>query len=547
MRQHPIKLGRPHKMNRFIQKATPKYIDISKYIEIFSPTGDRLPFTNRLGRVFYYKREIFLKLRQWVVQPYKPLFLSHLRFRRALFRWVVIPVLFWGSLAQAGMGERLEGMFRSMGFQSHATSGGAYSDQKGGYITGGSLFARAPVADNRLLNFQAPSFGWGCGGVDLFTGAISFISKEDLVNTLRAIGSNAMSYAYGLALQQVTPQIKAVIDNLQATMQEINNANINSCRMAAQLVGGLAPKTQASSELYCSSKGLKLGRFTDYADAKHQCQDDRKRTRVDQARDAEFKDTLGEEFNLVWKAIQGNAFLREDQETGEFMMSLSGSIISKKERDTPRMKYLPSLITNPQFMKAIIGAGLAKGDDNTRIKIYRCDEGEMCLNPFEKKDVLVKGTNTLIQRVQKMVLGLYKKVREDKAPTDEEKGFVNATSIPILRILAINAAYKNDAHPISLPELVEIIAYDILLSHITNILNLILERVMDLKAVQISDEAIGDFKESILRTQSMVLGERRTLLHQLQASLAMVERVEKLEKFTYNKFLSAHMKDLHEV
>ena len=493
----------------------------------------------RRARNLYIYTSIFLDVKKY----------KNIRINMPLFFSISMLLCLWAFpyTSHAGMGDKLQGMFNKMGFASHVTGGGAYNDQKGGYITGGSLFTRAPVEDHRLMNFQAPSFGWGCGGIDLFSGSMSFISKEDLINTLRAIGSNAMSYAYGLALQQVTPQIKAVIDNLQATMQEINNANINSCRMAAQLVGGMAPKTQASSELYCSSKGLKLGRFSDYADAKHQCQKADKRGDVSGADDAEFKDTLGEKFNLVWKAIKGNDFLSGDRETAEFMMSLSGSVISKKEGGTPRLRHLPSLATNPDFIKAIIGAGLAETTPDTTIKIYRCDEVDKCLNPFTKQEVSVGKDNTLIERVQKTVLDLYEKIITDTAPTDEEKGFVNATSIPILRILAINAAYKNDAHPIAIPELVEIIAYDILLSHINNILDMVLDHVMELKAVQISDGAISEFKKSIMRTHAMILEERRSLLHQIQASLAVVERTKKLEEFAYNKFLGSKMKDMNEV
>ena len=141
-----------------------------------------------------------------------------------MMRGFMLLSLFLSFTASAGIEGKLLNMFNKMGFSGHANAGKAYLDQSGGYVTGGSLFARAPVEDHRLMSFQAPSFGFGCGGIDLFTGGMSFISKEDLVNSLRAIGSNAMSYAYGLALQQVTPQIKAVIDNLQAAMQEINNA-----------------------------------------------------------------------------------------------------------------------------------------------------------------------------------------------------------------------------------------------------------------------------------------------------------------------------------
>jgi conjugative transfer pilus assembly protein TraH len=452
--------------------------------------------------------------------------------------------------AHAGMMARLQGLFDKAGFITH--SSGAYLDQAGGYITGGSLFARGPVENHTLVSFQPPSFGWGCGGIDLFTGSLSFISKEDLIKTLRAIGSNAASYAFSLALQQVTPQIKAVIDNLQATMQEINNANINSCRMAAQLVGGLAPQTQASTELYCSSKGVNMGTFTDYADAKHQCQTKGKRDDVRGSRDDDFEDMLGDEFNLVWKAIQKNPFLSGDEghkEIGEFIMSLTGSIVSNlkttttkkdgedKPDDAPLFEHLPSLATKPAFIRSLMGT------TKTDVEIYKCDEPTKCLKPFNKQKIIIKEDQTLIHKVNTMVMGLYQKIREDAALTEEEKGFINATSMPILRILAINAAYKNDANPIAIPELVEIIAYDILLRHIESVLDLVLDHIKRLQKVQTSDTAIKDFKKDLARTSRMIIEERRSLLHHFQSTLALIHRTQKLEEYAYNKFLSHHLEE----
>ena len=450
--------------------------------------------------------------------------------------------------AEAGLGAKLQGVFQSMGYASNVTKGGAYRDQQGGYITGGSLFARAPVANHNLANFQAPSFGWGCGGVDLFTGSISFISKEDLVNTLRTIGSNAMSYAYGLALQQVTPQIKAVIDNLQATMQEINNANINSCRMAAQLVGGMAPKTQASTELYCSSKGLKMGTFTDYADAKHQCQKPGKRGEVRDKEDAEFRDVLGEEFNLAWLAIKENRFLSEDDETAEFILSLSGSIIARIEpgKDSPTSRYLPSLATRPEFIKTLVGARIGESERDAKVKIYKCDEGIKCLNPFATQEINVSKDNTFLQKVRTMTDSLYEKVLKDEESSEEEQGFINSTSIPVLRILAINAAYKNDTQPIAISELAEVIAYDILLRYVESVLDLVLEHMMQLKNAQITDTSIKEFKDNIGKTQRLLLSERRSLLHHMQASIAVIERTKQMEEYVYNKFIGGNVEDLHD-
>lgn len=435
-------------------------------------------------------------------------------------------LVFWSFTATAG----LKGIFDKMNFMSHATRGGAYVDQAGGYITGGSFSARGESMDQTVLSFQPPSFSSGCGGIDLFMGGISFISKEKFIATLRAIGNNAASYAYGLALQQVTPQIKAVIDNLQATMQDINNANINSCRMAAQLVGGLAPKTQASTELYCSSKGLNLGSFSDYAEAKHECQKGDKRGEVQRSEDAEFKDVLGDNYNLVWKAIKDNGFL--EATLAELMMSLSGSIVVKEGRSN----HMKSFATNPEFIRAVVGTA------GVPTKVYQCDEPENCLNP-RIIDLVIKREDTLLYKINELVQSLYEKIMKDEEPSAEEKGFINATSLPILRILAINAAFKNDSNPIAIPELVEVLAYDLLLRHIESVLDLVLEHIDELRAVQLNDTAIKELRQSMAHTHKLILGERRSLLHHFQATLALINRTQRLEEYAYNKFLSQHLEE----
>ena len=60
-----------------------------------------------------------------------------------------------------------------------------------------------------------------------------------------------------------------------------------------------------------------------------------KRNRVLKAGSADprFKSMLGSAFNLAWKAIGENAFLRADPKLSEFFMSLSGTILSKQNEE----------------------------------------------------------------------------------------------------------------------------------------------------------------------------------------------------------------------
>src|SRR5690606_30994371 len=84
-------------------------------------------------------------------------------------------------------------------------------------------------------------------------------------------GSNAAGYAFNLALATVTPQIKSVLDELSAKVQEMTNQNINSCETAATLVGGVWPQTDASSQLLCNAMGKELGLASDWAQSRQKC------------------------------------------------------------------------------------------------------------------------------------------------------------------------------------------------------------------------------------------------------------------------------------
>ena len=79
---------------------------------------------------------------------------------------------------------------------------------RAGYYTGGNLFARNQVYRSELGSIQLPSYKAGCGGIDMFTGAFSFINGNQLVQTLKGIGSNAEGLFYMIALESLTPIIK---------------------------------------------------------------------------------------------------------------------------------------------------------------------------------------------------------------------------------------------------------------------------------------------------------------------------------------------------
>ena len=121
------------------------------------------------------------------------------------------------------------------------------------------------------MTLQLPKMSAGCGGIDIFSGGFSFISSTELVNTLKAIGANAVSYGFMLAMKTMAPSVQSVMSELQNMASEVNRANINSCEMATTLVGGLWPKGEIASRHVCTSLGTSSGALKDWAAARHSC------------------------------------------------------------------------------------------------------------------------------------------------------------------------------------------------------------------------------------------------------------------------------------
>ena len=86
-----------------------------------------------------------------------------------------------------------------------------------------------------------PGINAGCGGIDMFMGGFSHISKDALIAALRNIGTNAAGYAFKLGIKTIALMIDGVMEDLNNLATKINQANINSCETASTLLGGLWP------------------------------------------------------------------------------------------------------------------------------------------------------------------------------------------------------------------------------------------------------------------------------------------------------------------
>ena len=92
----------------------------------------------------------------------------------------------------------------------------AFQGQASGHWTLGNLYLRAPVRSEQIATVNLPSFRAGCGGIDAFAGAFSFIDSDQLIAFGRAVAQNAAGFAFELALETISPVIAETMAKLRA-------------------------------------------------------------------------------------------------------------------------------------------------------------------------------------------------------------------------------------------------------------------------------------------------------------------------------------------
>jgi conjugative transfer pilus assembly protein TraH len=433
--------------------------------------------------------------------------------------------LWLSSLTFAGIGDDLTKFFNTMGGSANVNQGGTYKDQSAGYYTGGSLFSRNQIRTIQPMTVQMPGFRAGCGGIDLFTGGFSHIRSGELINALRNIGASMGSYAFMLAIQTVSPQIYNILNELNALANKINQTNINSCEAAATMLGGLWPKSDQASKHLCQAMGSNLGSFSDWASARQSCGAEGRREDLLKRKMGEerYKNMLVGEFNLAWKAIQKNDFLSKDKDLAEFFLSLSGTIISRKNGDNFEIITLSSLADREELLTALLHGGNAK--------IYRCDgdSENRCLNP-KLTEITVAETDALRQKVSKVLEIMVNKIYEDTAPAESEKAFLNSTRLPIYKILNVSTAYRKGQAPMDVHQYADLIALDILYQYISEVLDVVSDGVTQLKAVQVDDSHIKRFQGGLTLARERITERRNSAFQQMDTILSFVQKTQMIER-----------------
>ena len=423
--------------------------------------------------------------------------------RRAL---TMAPLLLASSLAYADVNSDLNHFFGKLGFESNTTMPHAWQGQAAGYASGGSLYMRTAVKQVQLVSMQVPSLNAGCGGIDAYLGAFSHINGDQMQRFVKQIMGNAAGYFFDLALQTTVPEMKQAKDFLQKLASDVNSMNMSSCQAAQGIVGGLWPKTTVSQQKICQDIAGEQNLFSDWAASRQGCTLGGQYGSVTDKASDKMKDQVLKNKNLMWESLSKNTMFNSNRELKEFAMSLTGTLIFDA---TGNIKPLVALTTNEDIIKAMMNGGTAN--------IYACDTTTLCLAP-SIKPVTISEANSMNGQVKKLLTSIQNKAISDTPLTEQEKGFISSTSVPVLKYL-VDPQSLGVANTL-LYQLSDYIGYDILMQYLQELIQQ--ARIM-LGSSNYPEPAIEQLHNSLNQaSQNIAVLQSRVQIN--QSALMVVDR-----------------------
>ena len=164
---------------------------------------------------------------------------------------VILLIMLIPSTVFAGLDTLVKNVFPS-GTMSNVTKGAITREQEAGHLTGGSVVIKTPAEPGlQLIHAQAPSCKMGglpCGAqFEIFGGGVSMVSGAELMEHLKGLVQNAITYGGMMAIKTLCPQCQDLMEWLDSKADWINQMARTDCNDMQKLVDGVASKMAASA------------------------------------------------------------------------------------------------------------------------------------------------------------------------------------------------------------------------------------------------------------------------------------------------------------
>jgi hypothetical protein len=335
-----------------------------------------------------------------------------------------------------------------------------------------------------------------------------------------------------MAVKTICPQCEDLMTWLEGVQRDISDKlNLNCERMMAPITGAM-DKMAKSAEANRQNNLVMTGGARDSAEIVQKAKKDSATDPVDS--NNELKSQLGENFNLVWKALEKKAEKTGNNGLKELLMSISGTIVIQK--GSPPRVY--SSLVNEELIEQYMGIG-EKG--SSQIKLYNCDEQKKCLNLTSQMTNLDRA-HTLYGQIERLLNSMVKKIESNKQGedfTEEEQTLIALSTVPLVGKIEMDLAEYADSSNISVKssEFIEHLCYDVVTKHLTQLLQQTTAAVEELSYVQISNTGVFEkFASNASNTISALAKAKSAAFKRYDLIAQMKARLQQEESYFEMKF-----------
>lgn len=147
-----------------------------------------------------------------------------------LLRFFILFFALSTGAVHAGLQEASRGMYLSSVTDPQAM---ATLRSNGFYL--GQISVRPVGRSFTLVQFAPPRISAGCGGIDVFFGAFSFINGAQFEQMIRSIIAVAPSFILKMAIEKMCGTCANVLNKLEDVMNTVNQLGRSSCQIAGAL------------------------------------------------------------------------------------------------------------------------------------------------------------------------------------------------------------------------------------------------------------------------------------------------------------------------
>ncbi len=405
--------------------------------------------------------------------------------------------------SSAGLDDKVKQWFNENNY-SNSTSAHYYQAQSAQYITAPSYVERNEVMEfPQLLSVQAPKMSAGCGGIDLYMGGLQAVNADKFLGALRAIGQNSKTLAFMLALKTVTPMIENVINEVQHFSNQYLNMNMNSCKAAQALVGGVMGQMGKRNANCIVSTIESTG--VSWQKAEEICGQGGQMSAVEGAEPNKIDFIKG---NLAWYILMQEPYFSSDLEFAQIVMNITGTVIISGD-DKSEFRVIPSSLkdkfTSDRFNN--IYNAILEGKDTAgkkqELKIYRCSELKNdpygCMVISQIPEVTSTNFEGLKTQVEKIFSSIASKILKDEALSPTEIGLINSTSIPVYKLLvsSLGAFPNTGIVERNIKDYTRLVAEDLLLKSLKTVISKVEMAASNPKNIKGSSQ-IKEYKEDLM-------------------------------------------------